>query len=51
MLEATDEGGNATAAKRLVNEIPWLRTAPPGLYDGLEVPLAPATGRLPDPTN
>jgi len=55
-LEATDEpvdgvgnraaGGNATAANRLVNAIPWLRTAPPGLYDGLDVPLSPAFGRL-----
>jgi hypothetical protein len=51
-VEATDEGGNraaggnATAANRLVNAIPWLRTAPPGLYDGLEVPVSPAAGRL-----
>jgi hypothetical protein len=51
-VEATDEGGNraaggnATAANRLVNAIPWLRTAEPGLYDGLEVPVSPATGRL-----
>jgi hypothetical protein len=51
-LEATDEGGNraaggnATAANRLVNAIPWLRAAAPGLYDGLDVPLSPATGRL-----
>lgn len=48
-VEATDEGGNraaggnATAANRLVNAIPWLRTAPPGLYDGLDVPLQPST--------
>ncbi len=48
-VEATDEGGNraaggnATAANRLVNAIPWLRTASPGLYDGLDVPLAPST--------
>jgi hypothetical protein len=55
-VEATDEGGNraaggnATAANRLVNAIPWLRTAPPGLYDGLEVPVSPATGRLTSPT-
>ena len=39
-MEATDEGGNraaggnATAVARLVNAIPWLRAAPPGLYDG-----------------
>ncbi|WP_278255858.1 hypothetical protein [Nocardioides convexus] len=47
-VEATDEGGNraaggnATAANRLVNAIPWLRTATPGLYDGLDVPLLPS---------
>jgi len=51
-VEATDEGGNraaggnATAVGRLVNAIPWLRAAEPGLYDALEVPLRPATGRL-----
>ncbi len=51
-LEATDEGGNraaggnATAANRLVNAIPWLAAAEPGLYDGLDVPLAPARGRI-----
>ncbi len=51
-LEATDEGGNraaggnATAANRLVNAIPWLRAAEPRIYDGLEVPLAPASGKL-----
>lgn len=51
-VEATDEGGNraaggnATAANRLVNAIPWLRAAAPGLYDGLDVPVSPATGRL-----
>ncbi|MDP2775695.1 MAG: dihydrodipicolinate reductase [Nocardioides sp.] len=55
-LEATDEGGNraaggnATAANRLVNAIPWLRAATPGLYDGLDVPLSPATGRLGRPS-
>lgn len=48
-VEATDEGGNraaggnATAANRLVNAIPWLRGAAPGLYDGLDVPLVPST--------
>lgn len=48
-VEATDEGGNraaggnATAANRLVNAIPWLRSATPGLYDGLDVPLLPST--------
>ena len=51
-VEATDEGdgraagGNATAVGRLVNAIPFLRDAPPGLYDALDVPLLPATGRL-----
>lgn len=51
-LEATDEGGNraaggnATAANRLVNAIPWLTTVEPGLYDGLDVPLSPAHGRI-----
>lgn len=51
-VEATDEGGgraaggNATAAGRLVNAIPWLRAAPPGLYDALDVPLSPAVGKL-----
>jgi hypothetical protein len=51
-VEATDEGGNraaggnATAAGRLVNAIPWLRAAAPGLYSGLDVPLEPPTGRL-----
>ena len=39
-------GGNATAVARLVNAIPWLRAAPPGLYDALDVPLTPAVGRL-----
>ena len=51
-IEATDEGGNkaaggnATAAARLVNAIPWLRAAELGIYDALQVPLAPAVGRL-----
>jgi hypothetical protein len=51
-VEATDEGGNraaggnATAVGRLVNAIPWLRGADPGLYDALEVPLSPAVGKL-----
>lgn len=59
-LEATDEfvdgvgnraaGGNATAANRLVNAIPWLLAAEPGLYDGLDVPLTPPTGRIGRPT-
>jgi len=48
-VAATDEGGNraaggnATAANRLVNAIPWLRSATPGLYDGLDVPLLPSS--------
>ncbi|WP_341925613.1 dihydrodipicolinate reductase [Nocardioides psychrotolerans] len=51
-VEATDEGGNraaggnATAANRLVNAIPWLHAASPGIYDALDVPLSPAVGRL-----
>jgi hypothetical protein len=51
-VTASDEGGNraaggnATAAARLVNAIPWLRAAAPGLYDALAVPLTPAVGRL-----
>lgn len=51
-VEATTEGdnraagGNATAAGRLVNAVPWLRTQPPGLYDALDVPLLPTPGKL-----
>ncbi len=51
-IEATDEGGNraaggnATAVARLVNAIPWLRTAGPGIYDALDVPLAFGVGKL-----
>lgn len=51
-LEATTEGdnraagGNATAAGRLVNAIPWLLDAPPGIYDALDVPLSPGAGKL-----
>lgn len=51
-VEATDEGenrsagGNATAVGRLVNAIDWLVEAEPGLYDALDVPLRPATGKL-----
>ena len=46
-VEATDEGGgragggNATAVARLVNAIPWLRAATPGIYDALDVPILP----------
>ncbi|MGW7074746.1 NAD(P)H-dependent amine dehydrogenase family protein [Streptomyces sp. NPDC054866] len=52
MVEATDEGenrsagGNATAVGRLVGAIDWLVDAAPGLYDALDVPLRPATGKL-----
>jgi hypothetical protein len=51
-LEAEEEGGNraaggnATAAGRLINAVPWLRAAGPGIYDALDVPLTPATGKL-----
>lgn len=51
-IEATDEGenrsagGNATAVGRLVGAIDWLADADPGLYDALDVPLRPATGKL-----
>lgn len=51
-VEATDEGGNraaggnATAVGRLVNAIPWLRAAQPGVYDALDVPLTPGVGKL-----
>ncbi len=51
-IEATDEGenrsagGNATAVGRLVGAIDWLVDAKPGLYDALDVPLRPATGKL-----
>lgn len=51
-IEATDEGGNraaggnATAVGRLVNSIPWLKAAEPGLYDALQVPLGPGVGKL-----
>ncbi|RFU83104.1 dihydrodipicolinate reductase [Streptomyces triticagri] len=39
-------GGNATAVARLVGAVDWLVAAEPGLYDALDVPLRPATGRL-----
>jgi len=51
-IEATDEGGNraaggnATAVGRIVNAIPWLVEAEPGLYDALQVPLTPGVGKL-----
>jgi hypothetical protein len=49
-IESSDEhgdhvaGGNATAAARLVNAIPWLCEAPPGLRSGIEVPLIVGRG-------
>lgn len=51
-LEAEDErgdraaGGNATAAARVVNAIPFVCEAPPGLLDALAVPLRPGRGLL-----
>ena len=51
-IEAEDEGGNraaggnATAAARLVDAIPWLCAAAPGLYDALQVPLSYGRGRV-----
>lgn len=51
-VAATDEhgnraaGGNATAVGRLVGAIDWLAEAEPGLYDALDIPLRPATGKL-----
>jgi hypothetical protein len=35
------DGGNTTAANRLLGAIAWLATQKPGIYDGLEVPLHP----------
>jgi hypothetical protein len=49
-IESSDEsgdhvaGGNATAAARLVNAIPWLCEAPRGLVSGFEVPLIVGRG-------
>ncbi|MDT5337014.1 MAG: hypothetical protein QOD90_2519 [Mycobacterium sp.] len=39
------DGGNTTAANRLLGAIEWLATQKPGIYDGLDVPLHTA---LPD---
>jgi hypothetical protein len=36
------DGGNTTAADRLLGAIDWLVTQKPGISDGLEVPLHPA---------
>ena len=33
------DGGNTTAANRLLGAIDWLATQKPGIYDGLEVPM------------
>ena len=39
-------GGNETAANRLVNAIPWLQSATPGIHDALAVPLSFGRGKL-----
>lgn len=36
------DGGNTTAANRLLGAISWLANQEPGIYDGLDVPLHPA---------
>lgn len=36
------DGGNATAANRLLGAIAWLATQKPAIYDGLDVPVHPA---------
>jgi hypothetical protein len=40
------DGGNTTAANRLLGALEWLSTQKPGIYDGLDVPLQ--TGRPPE---
>jgi hypothetical protein len=35
------DGGNTTAANRLLGAIDWLAAQEPGIYDGLDVPLHP----------
>ncbi|CAJ1509848.1 dihydrodipicolinate reductase [[Mycobacterium] burgundiense] len=35
------DGGNTTAANRLLGAIAWLAEQKPGIYDGLDVPLRP----------
>ena len=35
------DGGNTTAANRLLGALPWLAEQKPGIYDGLDVPLHP----------
>jgi hypothetical protein len=36
------DGGNTTAANRLLGAIDWLSTQKPGIYDGLDVPMQSA---------
>jgi hypothetical protein len=36
------DGGNTTAANRLLGAIDWLATQKPGIYDGLDVPMQSA---------
>jgi hypothetical protein len=36
------DGGNTTAANRLLGAIEWLATQKPGIYDGLDVPMQSA---------
>jgi len=38
------DGGNTTAANRLLGALSWLAAASPGIYDGLDVPLGSTTG-------
>jgi 2,4-diaminopentanoate dehydrogenase len=40
------DGGNTTAANRLLGALDWLSTQKPGIYDGLDVPLQ--TSRSPE---
>ena len=40
------DGGNTTAANRLLGAISWLATQKPGIYDGLDVPLQNADPAL-----
>jgi hypothetical protein len=36
------DGGNTTAANRLLGALYWLAEQKPGIYDGLDVPLQPS---------
>ena len=38
------DGGNTTAANRLLGALNWLAEQKPGIYDGLQVPLRSALG-------